>query len=195
MPNKKVIKAQNVPTLVKHAGCLWQRSGSAVGWLGPSDRSSRRFSGRHTTPAKWLSSSTGREWGLRASSHRGRCARVLGVSWQFCLNSSSRCGLCRGTPSRRLGPGQLSTRAFPPWQQYRCQGRSDFPPTSAHPLTLSAHTQPLQNPDRGWTPSPFPLFVLLLLAKSLNQMINGSIDFVCLSPWPLSTQSFKTTDC
>ena len=41
MPNNilkvKVMKADNVPTLVKRAGCLWQRSGSAVGRLGPSD--------------------------------------------------------------------------------------------------------------------------------------------------------------
>lgn len=117
MPNNilkvKVMKADNVPTLVKRAGCLWQRSGSAVGRLGPSDWSSRRFSGWHTTPVQRLSSSAGRAWGLRASSRRGRCERVLGVSWQLCLNYASR----SGTPSCWLGLGQLSTRAFPPRQQ------------------------------------------------------------------------------
>lgn len=82
MPNNilkvKVIKADSVPTLVKRAGCLWQCSGSAVGRLGPSNWSSRRFSGWHTTPVQRLSSSAGRAWGLRASSHGAGVREYLG---------------------------------------------------------------------------------------------------------------------
>ena len=98
------------------------------------------------------------------------------------MNYTFHCGVCTNTTSPWLGPGELSTRAFPQLQ-FDVLPRSEYllpPHLSALLLTLSTHTQLVQNPDRGWTPSPFPLFVLLLLARSLNQMINGSIDFVYL---------------